>query len=70
VLTGEGLAGPTRSQAGVRWLITGAALAFATLLVAAGNAYAVRDEDGDGMRNDRDTCPKVANPDQTKVSGT
>ena len=70
VLTGEGLAGVTRSQVAVRWLITAVAVAFTILLIVAGNAYAVPDKDGDGMRNDRDTCLKVANPDQTKVAGT
>jgi hypothetical protein len=64
VLTGEDLAGVTRSQVAVRWLITAVTVAFTILLIVAGNAYASPDKDGDGIRNNRDTCLKVANPEQ------
>ena len=59
VLTGESLAGPTRSQVAVRWLITALAVAFTILLIVAGNAYASPDKDGDGIRNNRDTCLSI-----------
>jgi hypothetical protein len=35
------------------------AVAFTILLIVAGNAYAAPDKDGDGMRNDRDTCLRI-----------
>ena len=62
VLTGESLAGPTRSQVAVRWLITALAVAFTILLIVAGNAYAAPDKDGDGIPNTSDQCPKKPGP--------